>query len=105
MKKLERVQAAAYRRMQQIDTELECLEERPQLDLRLRYGSLLRRFEEVEKLHYSLRSRQAPNPLLLIQQILTPPAHSFAPANLSMPAASTRNGNRHPRQGYRGILY
>jgi len=63
MKKLERVQAAAYRRMQQIDTELQRLEERPQLDLRLRYGSLLKRFEEVEKLHYSLRSRQAPNPL------------------------------------------
>ena len=105
MEKLERLQATTYRRMQQIDNELERLEERPELDLRRRYGSLLRRFEEVEKLHYSLRRRQATDPLLLIQGILASPAQSFAAANISMPAASTRNGNRDPRQGYRGILY
>ena len=105
MEKLERLQATTYRRMTQIDTELERLEERTELNLRRRYGFLLRRFEEVEKLHYGLRRRQAPNPLLLIEKILAAPAQSFAPADVSVAATSTVNGNRHPRQGYRGILY
>jgi len=105
MGKLERVQGTSYRRMEQLDAELERLEERPELDLRRRYGLLLRRFEQVEKLHYRVRCLQAPNPLLLIPQILPALAPSFSPANISVPASSTRNGNRHPREGYRGILY
>ena len=105
MEKLERVQATSYRRMEQLDAELERLEERPEPDLRRRYGLLRRRFEQVEKVHYRVRCLQAPNPLLLIPQILSAPGPSFRPANVSVPAPSTRNGNRHPRQGYRGFLY
>ena len=54
MKKLERVQRMTYRRMGQVDSELERFEERPDLDTRKRYGSLLKRFEELEKLYYNL---------------------------------------------------
>jgi hypothetical protein len=70
MEKLERVQRMTYRRMEQVDSELERLEERPQLDTRRRYDLLLRRFEELEKLYYNLRRKQAPNPYHLIERIL-----------------------------------
>ena len=102
MEKLERVQATSYRRMEQLDAELERLEERPELDLRRRYGLLLRRFEQVEKVHYRVRCLQAPNPLKLIQRVL--PARSLGQANDSVVAA-TRFNNRQPKQGYRGFLY
>ena len=69
MKKLERVQRMTYRRMEQVDSELERFEERPELDTRKRYGALLKRFEELEKLNYSLRRKQAPDPLQLIARI------------------------------------
>ena len=70
MEKLERVQRMTYRRMEQVDSELERFEERPQLDTRGRYGLLLRRFEELEKLYYNLRRKQAPNPYQLVERIL-----------------------------------
>ena len=104
MEKLKRVQATTYRRMEQIDSELERLEERPELDLRRRYGLLSRRFEEVEKLYYSLRRLQAPNPLQLIKQILPAPARSSGQVNHSVVASSTHINSQQPRPGYRGIL-
>ena len=70
MEKLERVQRMTYRRMGQVDSELERFEERPELDTRKRYGSLLKRFEELEKLYYNLRHKQAPSPYQLIERIL-----------------------------------
>ncbi len=70
MEKLERVQRMTYRRMGQVDSELERFEERPELDTRNRYGSLLKRFEELEKLYYKLRHKQAPDPYQLIERIL-----------------------------------
>lgn len=69
MKKLERVQRMTWRRMEQIDIELERFEERPELDTRKRYGSLLKRFDELEKLSYNLRRREAPDPRQLIARI------------------------------------
>jgi hypothetical protein len=48
MKKLERVRRMTFRRMEQIDCELERFEERPELDTRRRFGSLLKRFDELE---------------------------------------------------------
>jgi|GEM_PF-4754716 len=69
MKKLERVQRMTFRRMEQIDSELERFEERPELDIRRRYGSLLKRFDELEKLYYNLRRKQAPDPHQLIVRI------------------------------------
>lgn len=71
MEKLERVQRMTYRRMEQIDSELERFEERPELDTRRRYGLLLRRFEEVERLHYHLRRDRAPSSHQLIERIVT----------------------------------
>jgi hypothetical protein len=50
--------------------ELGRLEERPELDTRKRYGSLLKRLEELEKLYYNLRHKQAPSPYQLIERIL-----------------------------------
>ena len=70
MEKLERVQRAICRRMDQVDSELERFEERPELDTRGRYSLLVRRLVELEKLHYNLLRRQAPNPYDLIKQIL-----------------------------------
>jgi hypothetical protein len=71
MEKLERVQRMTHRRMDQIDSELERFEERPKLDTRKRYGSLLKRLEELEKLYYNLRRKQATSPYQLIQRILS----------------------------------
>jgi len=70
MEKIERVQRTTYRRMGQVDSELERLEERPELDSCGRYGSLLKRFEELEKLQYNLRRKDAPGPYHLIERIL-----------------------------------
>jgi hypothetical protein len=70
MEKLERVQRMTRRRMEQVDSELERFEERPELDTRKRCGSLLKRFEELEKLYYSLQRKQAPNPYHLVLRIL-----------------------------------
>jgi hypothetical protein len=70
MEKLERVQKMTLRRMEQVDSELERFEERPGLDTRKRYGSLLKRFEELEKLCYNLQRKQAPNPYHLVERIL-----------------------------------
>jgi hypothetical protein len=70
MEKLERVRRLTYRRMDQVVSELERFEERPELDTRKRYGSLLKRFEELEKLYYNLRPRQATDPYQLIKRIL-----------------------------------
>lgn len=70
MKKLERVRRMTYRRMEQVDSELERFEERPELDTRKRYGSLLKRFEELEKLYYQLRRKDASSPYHLIERIL-----------------------------------
>lgn len=70
MEKLKRVQRMTYRRMDQVVSELERFEERPHLDTRRRYGSLLKRFEELEKLYYNLRRKQAPDPQQLVKRIL-----------------------------------
>ncbi|MEK6337724.1 MAG: hypothetical protein AABM67_22620 [Acidobacteriota bacterium] len=70
MEKLERVQRMTYRRMGQVDSELERFEERPELDSRGRYGSLRKRFEELEKLYYHLRRKEAPGPYRLVERIL-----------------------------------
>ena len=70
MERLERVRRMAYRRMEQVDSELERFEDRPELDTHKRYGSLRKRFEELEKLQYNLRSKQAPGPHHLIERIL-----------------------------------
>ena len=70
MDKLERVRSMTYRRMDQVITQLERFEERPELDTRKRYGSLARRFEELEKLYYNLGRKDAPNPYRLIERIL-----------------------------------
>src|SRR4030095_2275146 len=70
MEKLERVQRMTYQRMQQVDSELERFEERPGLDTRKRYGSLIKRLEELEKLYYNLQRKQAPNPYHLVERIL-----------------------------------
>ena len=70
MEKLERVQRAIRRRMDQVDSELERFEERPELDTGGRYSLLVRRLVELEKLHYNLLRKQAPNPYDLIKRIL-----------------------------------
>ena len=70
MEKLERVQRMTRRRMEQVDSELERFEERPELDTHKRCGSLLKRLEELEKLYYSLQRKQVPNPYHLVQRIL-----------------------------------
>ena len=70
MEKLERVQRMTHRRMEQVDSELERFEERPELDNHQRYGLLLKRFEELEKLYYNLQRKQAPNPYDLVERIL-----------------------------------
>jgi hypothetical protein len=43
MERLERVQRITYRRMGQVNSELERFEERPELQRRGRYGSLRKR--------------------------------------------------------------
>ena len=63
-----------YRRMERIDSELERFEERPELDTRKRYGLLLSRFEELERLYYTLRRDQAHRSL--IERILTAPVNT-----------------------------
>jgi hypothetical protein len=70
MEKLERVQRMTYRRMGQVDSELERLEERPEVDSRGRYSLLLKRFEELEKLYYHLRRKESPSPYRLVERIL-----------------------------------
>ena len=70
MEKLRRVQRMTYRRMDQVVSEIERLAERPQPDTGRRYGLLLKRFEELEKLYYNLRRKQAPNPQQLVERIL-----------------------------------
>jgi len=77
MEKLERVQATTYRRIDQIDSELERFEERPELDSRRRYGLLRKRFEELEKLYYDLRRKQAPSPYHLVERILAEHSKPF----------------------------
>jgi hypothetical protein len=77
MEKLERVQRMTYRRIEQVDSELERFEERPELDTRRRYGSLLKRFEELEKLYYNLRRKEAPSPYQLIERILAEQSKSL----------------------------
>ena len=77
MEKLERVQRMTNRRMAQVDSELERFEERPGLDTRKRYGSLLKRLEELEKLYYNLRRKQAPGPYQLIERILAEQSKSL----------------------------
>ena len=69
MEKLERVRRMTYRRMDQVDSELERFEERPELDTLGRYTLLLKRLVELEKLYYNLLRKQAPNPYDLIQRI------------------------------------
>jgi len=70
MEKLERVRRMTRRRMDQVDSELERFEERPELDTLGRYTLLLKRLVELEKLYYNLLRKQAPNPYDLIQRIL-----------------------------------
>jgi hypothetical protein len=63
--------------MDQVDSELERFEERPELDTRGRYGLLVRRLVELEKLHYNLLRKQAPDPYDLIKQILAQHSESL----------------------------
>ena len=70
MEKLERVRRMTFRRIDQVDSELERFEERPELDTLGRYTLLLKRLVELEKLYYNLLRKQAPNPYDLIQRIL-----------------------------------
>lgn len=77
MEKLERVRRTTYRRMDQVDSELERYEERPELDTRGRYSLLLRRLVELEQLYYNLQRKQAPNPYNLIQRILAQHSESL----------------------------
>ena len=70
MEKLERVRRMTFRRMDQVDSELERFEERPELDTLGRYTLLLKRLVELETLYYSLLRKQAPNPYDLIERIL-----------------------------------
>jgi hypothetical protein len=58
------------RRMDQVDSELERFEERPELDTHGRYTLLLKRLVELERLYYNLLRKQAPNPYDLIKRIL-----------------------------------
>jgi hypothetical protein len=88
MEKLERVQRMTHRRMGQVDSELERLEERPELDTRKRYGSLRKRFEELEKLYYNLRQKQAPGPYLLIERILAAQSKSLIVETKSLVSCS-----------------
>lgn len=106
MEKLQRVQRMTYRRMSQIDSELERFEERPELDTRRRHGSLLKRFEELERLHYILRRKQAPNPRQLVEQILAEHAQSLVgQANPSVVSSSSNFNSQPPtKQEYGGIL-
>ena len=71
MEKLEHVRRTTYRRIDQVDSELERFEERPELDTRGRYGVLVRRLVELEKLQYRLQRKQAPEPYDLIKRILS----------------------------------
>ena len=70
MEKLERVRRMTFRRMDQVDSELERFEERPELDTFGRYTLLLKRLVELEKVYYKLLRKQAPNPYDLIERIL-----------------------------------
>ena len=88
MKKLERARRMTFRRMEQIDSELERFEERPELDTHRRYGSLLKRFDELEKLYYNLRRRQAPDPHQLVVRI-------FAEHSRQIAAQQERSARHH----------
>ena len=70
MEKLERVRRMTCRRMEQVVSELERFDEQPGLDTRNRYGSLVKRFEELEKLYYNLRHKQAHGPYQLTKKTL-----------------------------------
>jgi hypothetical protein len=106
MEKLERVQSMTYRRMSHIDGELERFEERPELDIHGRHGSLLRRFEELENLLYKLRRLDGPDPRQIVQRIFAEHAGSLPrQAKMSVASASTPFKNRQPaNQQYHGIL-
>jgi hypothetical protein len=106
MEKLERVQSMTYRRMSNIDSELERFEERPESDIHGRYGLLRRRFEELEKLYYKLRRSEAPDPRQLIARIFAEQAGSLRrQAYISAATSSTHFKSRQPMpQEYRGIL-
>jgi hypothetical protein len=88
MEKLERVQRMTYRRMGQVDSELERFEERPELDSRGRYSSLLKRFEELEELYYNLRRKDAPSPYDLIERILAEQSKSLVAETKSVVSRS-----------------
>ena len=93
MEKLARVQRATRRRMDQVDSELECFEEGPELDTRGRYSLLVRRLVELEKLYYNLTRKQAPNPYDLINQILAQHSKSLVVETetvVSLPAPTPR---------------
>ena len=92
MEKLERVRRTTYRRMEQIDSQLERFEERPERDTLKRYSSLHRRFEEVENLLYRLQRKHAPDPYQLIRKILT--EHS---TRMIMQSPSVTRGTSRPR--------
>jgi hypothetical protein len=77
--------------MDQVVNELERFEERPHLDTRGRYGSLLKRFEQLEKLYYNLRRKQAPNLQQLVERIL---AEQSARMTMQPCASTLRLTNR-----------
>jgi len=105
MKKLERVQSITYRRMSQIDSELERLEERPEQDIHGRYGRLRRRFEELEKLYYNLRRLDAPDPRRTIQQVFAEHAARVGTSNASVVPFSAESNRQQPgTQRFGGIL-
>jgi hypothetical protein len=106
MEKLERLQSVTYRRMSQIDSELERFEERPELHIHGRYGLLLTRFEQLEKLYYKLRRLEAPDPRQTVQRIFAEDAGSvLGETNMSVAPSSAHFKSRQPAtQEYRGIL-
>ena len=91
MEKLQRVQRATLRRMDQVDSELERFEERPELDTRARYSLLVRRLVELEKLHYNLLRKQAPTPYDLIKRILVEHPKSMVVQTESVVSRSAPN--------------
>jgi|SRR5215468_6110790 len=83
MDKLERVQSLTYRRMSQIDGELD-RSNSGQNSTSTADTVLQRRFEELENLCYKLRRLAAPNPCRIMLTIFPTPAHVVAgPAKIS----------------------
>ena len=92
-----------YRRMSHIDAELERFEERPELDIHGRYGSLRRRFEELEKLYYKLRRFETPDPRQIIQRIFA--EHALAgQEKISFVPSFPDFKSKQPGTEYGGIL-